>query len=1217
MIIKYFILLLLIVLPIKNVFAGETRVFVRDLGETYLKITNTGDETIADMPVEFPFNPLTITQAVPEISYPLGFKFYNSLGEYHQYGISYGQEPTFYTIGSITKHFTYYPTVSNGQVTLSNPETGEVFLTTETDSNGGFEIITTNLPSDLHEFTKISVTGGRAIVKMRSNDNQMVALVRTDSFSRGSVTVSMPTTAAYLAINKQVENISTEDYYSAYKINLNRVTRAFYDDVSEWPYETAYLNVNEPKPLTEAHSIDNQDLFTKVVTGAEHTLLDLMTVPFAEQIKGLETYFSSLEGYDKAIHTELFKTRPLEITIIGEGYVSIKRQIVDDNFKKTVLQDEIVRGIQTQSSPSVYKIPKMIVGKNEDIYIKSISDEGWQPLMWGGCEDESLSYCVPSEYSDEVVLYLEPNPDSHAIESKPLDTDVFLLDNDYFVGIEGSAFEDLSVISSLSIGEHIHTKQLKTYLVEDVFVPADTSDDARAFKVKVSRVYNPYFDGGVERSLESNFDYWKYYMGNEDYESGVIIPLKWFPEEGRGEGLFTQENMHSSELVYGEFFTGTEEQAVFSQFNISANSVGDSKTCYSGNIKSPIEVPDNVDLSVVYEVCLDPELKFETGMVTYQKTYLGGIYSVPLVFSGNLEVSLSGEGGFSTLNTPAFNPVISFKGKAEVDKLTMGGEVDGTVKIVQILNLPIAAYPEEAFLNPKNYTLDFKNAGASGEISGGFHIVGGVSGLGISSGITVSASIENLRHKLDENNVCGPMSLIGLSAKGKLAFDLKAELFSLGDLSKKFDLGTLFDEPFSLGETPYSQEEIDNCLRPSMTIVDSTPDVMEINDYRVVNNTTFTLTNNSSLVATVYVKTDDAFITPNSEKIVLQPLSSTLVTLIPSSKRLIMLGNGYGSVKTTFETSFSNEKGLHSKNGKKTLITDYLVSSSDQELLVMAIEEINIKEYMFGYALIDTISFGLEIDSGYNGHWSTFGKYNFWENLIIALQNRKIKYMKTYGAHRYSNWVENLEPEDVIIDPLLISITSIIHNDDYELNNSPKIIDIRGPGRGDVELSNMHMTDRKWGSQKHHRTIVEYGIDEVKVTLNHPDWFNPGTQNRLAEIFNTPYLFSITPQLPGDLNIDYLQKYYDIFAEVRCVDDDDEVTVSVVDVKKGESYGNVSGYSNGVYYSATSDYQCYYGNCDFGVKISSSRTMTPSRNGVFGSDYGSCTISGRMSFGTL
>lgn len=323
---------------------------------------------------------------------------------------------------SSTKHFTNYPVVAGGNVTLFDADTQEVFYTTQTAHDGSF-----SLPKGIggninHEFVSISIKGGTAIVdeppwlyrKDRHPDNKMAAMVRADSFSRGSITVSTPTTAAYVVAEILRGDVFDSDITNAHKDNLVQVTRSFKKQVSKWGYETVYLNPIEQKALVNAYPIDYQELVERVIVGTNGLkLVDLMTIDPKLQRKGLITYFGWLNGSSgNPTHEPFFTSKPLEITIHGEGQVRIIRTLLDENLIKTIIQDEVLQGeyVAGSKQPKVYKIPKIIVGKNETIRIEYISEEGYAPWVWFGCRSKGGTSCKVSEKSMEVGLYLTLAP---------------------------------------------------------------------------------------------------------------------------------------------------------------------------------------------------------------------------------------------------------------------------------------------------------------------------------------------------------------------------------------------------------------------------------------------------------------------------------------------------------------------------------------------------------------------------------------------------------------------------------------------------------------------------------------------------------------------------------------------------------------------------------------------------------------------------------------
>ncbi len=327
---------------------------------------------------------------------------------------------------SSTKHFTNYPVVAGGNVTLFNADTKEVFHTTQTENDGSFSL-PKGIEKDIeHEFVSISIKGGTAIVdeppwtykKERHPDNEMSAMIRTDSLARGSVTVSAPTTVAYIFAETFRGNVFDSDIIAAHQDNLKQVTRSFRRPVSKWDYETVYLNTEKQEALVDTYSVDYQEFVERIVFGTGGLkIVELMTVEPNLQREGLGGYFKGLNGSwsdDDPTYEPFFTSKPLSVKIYDGDKIRLVRTIFDDNSNKIVLQDEVIQGElmpnQDNFPFSIYKTPKIIVGKKEIIRIESASDEQ-TPQSWGGCKSFEGVTCRVSDRSMEVSLSLSPPKD--------------------------------------------------------------------------------------------------------------------------------------------------------------------------------------------------------------------------------------------------------------------------------------------------------------------------------------------------------------------------------------------------------------------------------------------------------------------------------------------------------------------------------------------------------------------------------------------------------------------------------------------------------------------------------------------------------------------------------------------------------------------------------------------------------------------------------------
>ena len=454
--------------------------------------------------------------------------------------------------GSERNHFSLFPVAKEAGVELLNPNNGEVFYRTTTDSNGSFSLYTKEIPEDASEFTLINITGGYAYWLKRNESNILTALVRTDSLTRGSVTVSIATTAAYLALEEHEEALFTEDYYKLYQENLNKVTRAFHKNVSEWPYETAYFNPDESTPIKDALIFDINEFMSRTVGDSSNTLLDIMAVSKDEQIKGLSHYFMGLNGWGRLAGSSS-NSRTLDITFYGDGELTVTRQ-----KNGQVVHEETLISKPTSLK---FEFPTISFREGEEIFIKPSLPYGKIMGRWSGCKDSHSDICIVDSNSTKIsVMGISTDDPSmkSAVQATPFDNRFFSYSDGYFSGKENASLAQINTISRLSVGERIVTSDGIYFFVDGVIIP-ETTSTLSSYKINVS------LDHESNKNSKSGdymryIDYWRLIMGYKEYEPGVILPIKWNSDTNSGIGVLTGEIMYAKAVDVGTITNPPQEQ---------------------------------------------------------------------------------------------------------------------------------------------------------------------------------------------------------------------------------------------------------------------------------------------------------------------------------------------------------------------------------------------------------------------------------------------------------------------------------------------------------------------------------------------------------------------------------------------------------------------------------------------------------------------------------
>jgi hypothetical protein len=385
-------------------FAGfsqsETRFFVNK-DYPSLTVKNNEGVVVLSRDITYPFYLSNENYSLDSSGYPYVYEFKDDVEGSQIYRIDENQDPVFYVYGSISRHYTRMPHVVDGTVTIENPDTGEVYFETQTKGDGGFEVISSQIESYGTDMVRINVKGGVIRGRERDDSNVLTALVRTDSFKRGSVTVSISSTAAFLALEEHKSKMYEVDYYEVYKQNMRLVARGMMQPTSEHIYETAYLNP-ENAPLVNVFSVDMREFMTRKIVSTDLVLMELMLVDREQQEKGLSLYFQ-VEGWG-IISKGWLTGRSVDIRLTGLAELFIQKFTYDssDSLKKTIVyEDEF---INNDNHHDEITLPTIMVKDGEFLSIVVKLQDGWDTFIMYGCIEKSNLRCVVDERANRVDL---------------------------------------------------------------------------------------------------------------------------------------------------------------------------------------------------------------------------------------------------------------------------------------------------------------------------------------------------------------------------------------------------------------------------------------------------------------------------------------------------------------------------------------------------------------------------------------------------------------------------------------------------------------------------------------------------------------------------------------------------------------------------------------------------------------------------------------------
>jgi len=906
---------------------ASNRIFVPDYENMTFNVISPEGEIILRSEAQFPLE--TSSLNLPYNQYHI-YRFFNDSGDFMEWRINNEQEPaTFYLQGSVTKHFTSFPEVINGIVEISNPDTGDVFYTTRTDSAGAFEIVSTQIPNvDKDDnFILIEVKGGKALYVDRDASNRMAAIVRSDSISRGSITISMMTTAAFLAVDGQKTRISPEDYKRIYQSNLNRVTRTFYENVSEWDYETSYLSPEKEVKLEDAFGVDREEFFTRKITGTQYKLFDLMHIDSDSQYDGLSKYFG-LIGWGP-ISPEHLTSKALDLKSFHRGSFTVKTFIINEDFTKTLTSEYVINPVSNEKGV-FFSFPTIIYGNNESVTLTPHASDGFTFLEWlKGCNSAALEQCKVSENAHEVIALFDPINNVGTKNNVFFDDTNFALAGNEIKGLRESSFgpRDINFLSSLSSGDILLDKRGRRFIVESVSNPGENFPP-EDYVIDITPISS---DGPVEYNLSTSIDYWELLMGRENpYEPGSILPISWDDSSQTGTAIFTSNNKYDK-AVMGEFtVVPSDSPATIQTYSLSEPG----KTCYQKTSKSPELLKGVFSASFQAKLCMFDGSSFSVGKINIKRIGTITEYSTPASFKGTSELQFEGSAGFQILKNPLLNPTVKVIGSANIDKFSVTYNVS---EEITFHNESVTGFSyissNGEFLKKSNYKSSVSGAMSSGSVKVGVYIENPPGIVDFSVGISTKGELQALENKLDPNGICPFSEVPGLNVKVSATSEI-----DFWSISREDEIGVLLKRDIFFDDYVSHQSNQDDCLNPNLEILESPHTMVIDGGYFVEDRKYFTISNNTPLDANLSINLSSKMFEP-IERINLPPYSSKTVQITPIQNKIMILGAGTRKVLATFTASFGNEKGIHHKSFSKKIPFEYFVESDHENYVIFPIEK--------------------------------------------------------------------------------------------------------------------------------------------------------------------------------------------------------------------------------------------------------------------------------------
>jgi hypothetical protein len=432
------------------------------------------------------------------------------------------------------------------------------------------------------------------------------------------------------------------------------------------------------------------------------------------------------------------------------------------------------------------------------------------------------------------------------------------------------------------------------------------------------------------------------------------------------------------------------------------------------------------------------------------------------------------------------------------------------------------------FFETSNYNINLVNTVGSGAVDVSLFWGVNTKAIDLKATLKATGQLQEIISSLDANGVCGDRAIIGKKPSFKLSVGLA------GSLSKDASLAVdvpIFEKDIKVQNAERELTEIEKqCVWPEVEITQKEIDEMVIFDGGVKNKTTLIMKNKSSLSARIEVSTDSTFI-PSSEKVVIiPPLSSAEVTLEPNHPKVMLLGDGYNSVRVNFVTSFYNGLGQHQKVIKESIRTTYSVDKKDQKIIFVPVYKMYIEEYQDGIARIDKI----ELNVHQLTNRVASNQYNFKRMIIDSIKHKMIEGIIFNSAFNgRQDWHNEISIDDIQINEDLIRFTLMVPD---QINGGYIKKELERIGE-DIYLD---WVGRVYSNGYNPRidmyAVIEYSALKNSLVNNYPDWYLFG-QTEYGNFPHDPffrYEGDTRVSVERELEVDFIDRHHYLDLTSEC-----------------------------------------------------------------------------------
>lgn len=512
-----------------------------------------------------------------------------------------------------TSHFTSFPVIKNGHVTLYDPDSGDYVYETETDINGEWSIPIHELDRYEKEHILIDTRGGIAsltyndgaskIQAARDEDVPLYAHVRTSSLLRGSVTVSLPTHIAYTAMIPQKEILFSNDWENILNSNMKGLTATGTQYSGRYNEEALYLSEEGDRKSDLNYLFLAEEIPIKQYAGTcESLFLTVVNCSSFDEVTNLyrARFDEFIYGLTDIPDVELTKKK-VTINVFGNGEVTSPLTITP---KET-------------ESPLWKKYETEFTDIDQIVTIKVALEDGYRLVKWDNCESVTTSCSFRMGMVDTINITVEPEVTvDNTLQLNEFD---IVVEEDFSVtatlfGEPSSAAEK---ILKLEPGMPFKTNRDEYFIVDQI----EKGEDGELFYLSAMRPDQLYpgqelsnFESGrVKQSKNiTNKDFFEQLLPDEIYQPNVAIPI------GGGNYFVPSEYFYSKSL--GIYQSGNPENCLELPIEIFVLNESEITVCKTENREIVQEIESFFDDGNGFRrerrvSSLSASMKFEYGSV--------------------------------------------------------------------------------------------------------------------------------------------------------------------------------------------------------------------------------------------------------------------------------------------------------------------------------------------------------------------------------------------------------------------------------------------------------------------------------------------------------------------------------------------------------------------------------------------------------------------------